>query len=165
MALLLSFQKNSICMSLAVCLYSFLQKAPTPSIQAWCLMNRYGDKVIKTFHAWLALSWNLVGSWWNLELQVFLKRCILANMREMSTYFLNLILKPFNSPIILLSLVYTINTGREGGREEGRKEGRKKGREEKENKRTWHWMNRTLGTTLVLEEHGLQRVSQISLMW
>ena len=46
-------------------------------------------------------------------------------MREMSTYFLNLILKPFNAPIILLSLVYTINTGREGGREEGRKEGRK----------------------------------------
>lgn len=36
-------------------------------------MNRYEDKVTKTSHGWLPLSWDLVGSWLNLELEYFLK--------------------------------------------------------------------------------------------
>lgn len=36
-------------------------------------MNRCEDKVTKTFHGWLLLSWGLVGSWLNVELECFLK--------------------------------------------------------------------------------------------
>lgn len=55
------------------------------------------------------LGWDSVGSWLNLELWFFLKWCALADRREALGYFLNLILKPFNSPTVLPSLDPTVD--------------------------------------------------------
>lgn len=115
-------------------------------------MNRCEDKVTKTFHGWLVLGWDSVGSWLNLELWFFLKRCALADRREALGYFLNLILKPFNSPTVLPSLDPTVDG-------EQKKE-RKKRMEKSQALNDPNFRN----YCVVSEEHGLGRVFQSSLM-